>query len=99
MENKIQSLPESVLQEAKRGVGKRQAQGLPPIQHFVEKHNQSNQQYLFVLNGDRNIELIDSIPQGMALKAEKQDIPPTYGERLGVVHLAQLPYVVFRLVG
>lgn len=60
MESKIQFLPESVLQEAQRGVEKAQAQGLPPIQHFVEKDYQSNQQYLFVLNSDRNIELIDS---------------------------------------
>jgi len=77
MENRIQSLPESVLQEAQMGVEKAQAQGLPPIQHFVEKDNQSNQQYLFVLSSDRTIELIDSIPKGMALisNAEKGDLP------------------------
>ena len=100
MENNIQSLPASVLQEAQKGVENAQVQGLPPIQQFVEKDNQSNQQYLFVLSSDRNDELINSIPEGMALveNAQKQDIPPTYGEKLGVVDLAELPYVVFRVI-
>ena len=100
MNNDSQSIPETVLHEAQTGVEKAQSQGLSPIEHFVETDKKTNQQYLFVLSSDRNSALIDSVPQGMALigNDQKKDIPPTYGERIGVVQLAQLPYVVFRVV-